>query len=84
MPNRTRYRIIFPVWELVLKHKMDKDNLPDNMELLPQDFPWGPYVAVYLTEEEYKERQDQIFPSEPLTGTLGVWDHDWMEAFDLL
>lgn len=51
----------------------DENNMPDCMELLPD----GIHVAIYLTEEEFKERQGVLFPTCPVTGAFCNWDPDY-------
>lgn len=72
------------MWELVHRYKMDKDNLPEDREVLTEEYAWGPYVGIYLTEEQFKERQGQLFPTDPVTGAFCIWDHDWTDTYDLL
>jgi len=80
MPKRTRNRILFPVWELEHRYHIKKEEIPDCMELLDD----GIQVAVYLTEEQAKEREGQLFPRCPVTDAFCVWDTDWPDLFDLL
>lgn len=83
MVKRTKHRIIFPAWKLEKETLLTRKSLPDNMEVATDDYPWGPYIATYLTDEEFLKQQDVLFPICPVTGITGVWDHDWAEAFEL-
>lgn len=76
---RTKHRILFPISELECLYHVDRNNLPDNMELLKD----GVHVAIYLTDKEFEERQGQLFPQDPLTGAFCNWDPDYEEIGEL-
>lgn len=78
--NRTKYRIIYPLREMELVYKLKRENMPDSMEILPD----GKNVASYLTEQQFLDRQGELFPRCPVTGAFCLWDTDWMKAYDLL
>ena len=77
--KRTNHRILYPLWEFESLYHLKRDNLPDCMELLPD----GMYVAIYLTEEQFQERQGELFPRCPVTGAFCRWDPDYEEIGDL-
>lgn len=77
--KRTNHRITTVIWELEGLYGLKRDSLPDRMELLPD----GIYVAIYLTEEEFKERQGLLFPRCPITGAYCNWDPDYEALGDL-
>ncbi len=81
--NRTRYRLLYPLWEFECFYHLKRDKLPNNMELLPSTNR-GEMVAIYLTEQQAKERNGALFPKDPLTGANCEWDLDWTDTFDLL
>lgn len=77
--KRTKHRITTLLDELTSLYGLDKDNLPENMELLPD----GIHVAIYLSEEEFKERDGELFPRCPVTGAFCNWDLDYEAIGDL-
>lgn len=77
--KRTPYRLIFPFRELVELYNVKEDSLPDCMERLPD----GIHMGIYLTEEQFIERQGELFPRCPVTGAFCNWDHDYNAIADL-
>lgn len=77
--KRTRWRIVNLKWELENVFHLDLKNLPDRMEVLPDGF----HVVTYLTEEEAKERDGQLFPKCPITGAFCTWDYNYTLIGDL-
>lgn len=77
--KRTKHRLLSPYWEFETLYGINKDNMPDCMELLPD----GYYVAIYLTDEQAKERNGDLFPRCPITGAFCRWDSDYEAMGDL-
>lgn len=77
--KRTKHRIIASRDELKYLYHTDENNMPDRMELLPD----GIHVAIYLTDEEFKDREGQLFPRCPITGAFCNWDMDYEDLGDL-
>lgn len=77
--KRTKHRITTLLDELTSLYGLDKNNLPENMEVLPD----GIRVAIYLSEEEFKERDGELFPRCPVTGAFCNWDLDYEAIGDL-
>ena len=77
--KRTKHRLLYPLWEFETLYHIKKDALPDCMELLPD----GIHVAIYLTDEQAKERDGQLFPRCPVTGAFCRWDSDYESLGDL-
>ena len=77
--KRTKHRLLHPLWELEALYHIKRDALPECMELLPG----GINVAIYLTDEQAKERDGQLFPRCPVTGAFCRWDLDYESLGDL-
>lgn len=77
--KRTPYRITTPAHEMKYLYHVDETNMPDCMELLPD----GIHVGIYLTKEQFDERQGELFPRCPVTGAFCNWDHDYNAIADL-
>lgn len=76
---RTNHRILSIMDELETFYHIKRDKLPNNMELLED----GYHVAIYLTEQQFQERQGDLFPRDPLTGAFCKWDSDYEVIGDL-
>lgn len=77
--KRTKHRLIKVLWELETLYHIKRDDLPGRMELLPD----GIHVAIYLTDEEFRDREGQLFPRCPITGAFCNWDMDYEDLGDL-
>lgn len=77
--KRTPYRLTCPLGELEFLYHIKRDALPDCMELLPD----GIHVGIYLTKEQFDERQGELFPRCPITGAFCNWDSDYNAIADL-
>ena len=77
--ERTKHRLIYPTQEFVHLYNMDVNNLPDCMELHPD----GIHTVIYLTDEQYKEREGDLFPRCPVTGAFCRWDEEYESIGDL-
>ena len=75
---RTNHRLLYSLRELETMYGFDRNNLPAAMEVIDDET-----VAIYLTDEQYKERQGELFPRDPLTGAFCVWDSDYEKIGDL-
>ena len=49
------------------------------MERLPD----GIHMGIYLTKEQFIERQGELFPRCPVTGAFCNWDNDYNAIADL-
>lgn len=79
MTHQTKHRLLYSYFELRTCYGITEDKFPDCMELLPN----GDDVAIYLTEEQFQERQGDLFPRCPITGAFCRWDSDWELMKDL-
>ena len=78
--KRTNHRLRSVIHELEAFYGIDRNNLPDYMELLSD----GYHVAIYITDEEFKERQGDLFPRDPHTGIFCTWDTDYEALNDMM
>lgn len=77
--KRTKHRILYPLGEFEDLYNLKRNNLPDCMEVLPD----GIFVAIYLTDEQAKEREGDLFPRCPVTGAFCRWDTEYEAMGDL-
>ena len=77
--KRTKHRLLYPLGEFEALYHIKRDALPECMELLSD----GYHVAIYLTDEQAKERDGDLFPRCPITGAFCRWDTDYEAMGDL-
>lgn len=78
--KRTNHRLLTAVHELEAFYGINRNALPDYMEMMPNGYE----VAIYISDEEFAERQGDLFPRDPHTGIFCKWDPDYEALGDLL
>lgn len=78
--KRTNHRLRAVLGELEAFYGVDRNNLPDYMEVLED----GYHAVIYISDEEFKERQGDLFPRDPHTGIFCNWDPDYEALNELM